>query len=49
MEDELEKAIEAVGREKVFQRAREGGWGNDTPPKWVWWAIVNELRAAVPT
>lgn len=46
MDHELEAAIEDVGREKVFQRARENGWGNDTPPVWVWWLIVNELRAA---
>jgi hypothetical protein len=49
MDYELEKAIDDVGREKVFQLAREYGWGNDqAPPSCVWWGIVNELRAAVP-
>jgi hypothetical protein len=48
MDHELEKAIDAVGRQKVFQRAKDLGWGNGTPPAWVWWGIVNELRSAVP-
>jgi hypothetical protein len=49
MDYELEKAIDDVGREKVFQLAREYGWGNDqAPPSCVWWGIVNDLRAAVP-
>lgn len=48
MDQELEKAIDEVGREKVFQRAREVGWRyGDDPPKWVWWGIVAELRQAL--
>lgn len=50
MNDELEKAIDEVGREKVFQRATEVGWRyGEPPPKWVWWLIIAELRqSAVP-
>lgn len=45
MDEELEKAIDEVGRDGVFRRAKEVGWryGNP-PPKWVWWGIVAELR-----
>lgn len=39
----LEAAIDRVGRERVFERARELGWGNATPPKWVWQNILAEL------
>lgn len=48
MDQELEKAIDEVGREKVFQRARNIGWTDDAPPAWVWWGIVNELRTVAP-
>jgi hypothetical protein len=50
VDDELEKAIDEVGRDKVFQRAKEVGWryGED-PPKWVWWGIIAELRAVSVT
>jgi hypothetical protein len=48
MDQELEKAIDEVGREKVFQRARNIGWTDDVPPAWVWWGIVNELRIVAP-
>lgn len=41
---ELEKAIDEVGREKVFLTARQLGWGSETPPSWVWWNIVHVLR-----
>jgi hypothetical protein len=42
----LEDAIDDVGRMRVFARAERHGWLNGTmPPKWVWFAIVQELRA----
>ena len=42
----LEKAITEVGRERVFAVARAAGWhSGDTPPMWVWWAIINDLKA----
>lgn len=42
----LEKAIDAVGRDKVFALARANGWSMaNTPPPYIWWSIVNELRA----
>lgn len=44
----LEKAIDEVGRDRVFMRARSHGWGNGAPPEWVWWGIVQELRENVP-
>ena len=47
MDKELEKAIEEVGRGRVFAYARENGWDSHAaPPKWVWWGIVAELRAS---
>lgn len=47
MNEALEKAIDEVGRDRVFMRARSHGWGDNAPPEWVWWAIVQELRANV--
>lgn len=44
MDQELEKAIDEAGREKVFERAKERGWLNETPPVWVWWGLVREVR-----
>lgn len=45
MNAELEAAIDAVGRDKVFARAREMGWSAyNSPPEWVWFAIVRELQ-----
>lgn len=46
-DQDLEAAIEGVGREKVFERAAAIGWAavSEAPPKWVWWAIVRELEA----
>ena len=42
---ELEKAIDQVGREKVFQRAAELGWYSAKcgTPKYVWWGIIAEI------
>ena len=42
---DLEDAIDAVGRDRVFGRAYELWWRRDAPPKTVWWGIVNELKA----
>ena len=45
IDEELEAAIDAVGRDRVFARARSYGWGSfSAPPKWVWWGIVRELQ-----
>lgn len=45
MDTELEAAIDEAGRDRVFARAYHHGWtGSLTPPKWVWWGIVLELR-----
>lgn len=43
MDEKLERAIDTFGREKVFQRAHQLGWGAETPPAWVWWGIVGQL------
>lgn len=41
----LEKAIDSVGRERVFDRAASLGWSASCwVPKYVWWGIVAELR-----
>ncbi|WP_407166608.1 hypothetical protein [Bradyrhizobium sp. ORS 111] len=41
---DLELAIDEVGRERVFARAREQGWTDNAAPASVKWDIVNELR-----
>lgn len=43
-DDLLEKAIDQVGRDKVFDRARALGWGDGGAPSFVWWGIVRELQ-----
>lgn len=49
MNADLERAIDDVGRDRVFLRAKSYGWSNgDVPPEYVWWGIVQELRAGVP-
>jgi hypothetical protein len=41
----LERAIDDVGRDRVFAKARELGWNSgDMPPLFVWFGIVKELR-----
>lgn len=41
----LERAINAVGRARAFQRAVQLGWGHcPAPPVYVWWEIVRELQ-----
>jgi hypothetical protein len=44
VDEELERAIDEVGRDRVFARARRRAWepGSALPP-WVWWGIVYEL------
>ena len=45
MDEELEAAIDAVGRDRVFARAQSYGWNRfNVPPKWVWWCVVRELQ-----
>ena len=47
IDDELEAAIDEVGRERVFTRAANMGWSTGMlPPKWVWWQIVCDLKAS---
>ena len=47
---DLEAAITAVGRERVFAYARAAGWGDCAfPPQHVWWQIVRDLQAMPPT
>jgi hypothetical protein len=49
MDEALEKAIDEVGRDRVFMRARSHGWSSvNMPPTWVWWGIVQELPDNVP-
>jgi len=43
IDNNLEAAIDIVGRDEVFRRARELGWKSQTPPKYVWWKIISEL------
>lgn len=50
MDQELEAAIDAAGREKVFAVARANGWGSyNPPPKYVWWQIIERLNAGPMT
>jgi len=49
MDQNLETAIDEVGRDKVFARARTYGYGpNSLVEKWVWWGIVRELKEGKP-
>ena len=49
MDSELEKAIDRVGRDKVFALAKANGWGpSSSPPKHVWWGIVRQLERDKP-
>lgn len=42
---DLEAAIDAAGRSRVFARANAAGWfPPDAPPDFVWWSIVDQLR-----
>lgn len=46
---ELEMALDEVGRDQAFSRAKAHGWQpGDAPPKWVWWGIIAELRSERP-
>jgi hypothetical protein len=44
----VESLIDAVGRQRVFDRAKELGWTEDTPPLWVWYQICLELISITP-
>ena len=49
MDKELEAAIDAVGRDKVFALMRANGWRHgDEPPKWAWWHAVQLAGARAP-
>ena len=49
MDERLEKAIDEAGRSAVFARAATYGWTSySSPPKWVWWGIVDEVKAGKP-
>lgn len=45
----LERAIDEVGRDRVFMRARSYGWKEGCAPEFVWWGIVQELRDKKPS
>jgi len=46
MDEQLEMAIERVGRQRVFAMAKVNGWtAADQIPKYIWWGIVLELQA----
>jgi len=45
VDEDLEKAIDDVGRDRVFDRAASLGWTGAPPPRWVWWRIVQGFRA----
>lgn len=39
----IEKMIDKAGREEVFSEARRLGWGDETPPSWVWKHICADI------
>lgn len=46
---DVEAAIDAAGREKVFATARALGWSALNPaPMWVWMQIAREVSASAP-
>ncbi len=45
MDDQLEAAIDDVGRDKVFALVHAVGWRyGHSIPKYVWWSAVVQLR-----
>ena len=40
---DVEHLIDRAGRERVFAKAREQGWGGHNPPLWVWAQICQEI------
>lgn len=45
--EDVETLIERAGRQEVFARARQLGWGNGAP-LWVWARIAHEIIDASP-
>jgi hypothetical protein len=44
IDEELERAIDRAGRDRVFARARRHvWWAGSTPAGWILWGIVREL------
>ena len=43
MDEQLEAAIEAAGRDRVFALVRGMGWGPDGAPKWVWYEAARKV------
>lgn len=43
MDQELEKAIDDAGRDRVFDLMRANGWSGPLP-KWMWWEAVRMVR-----
>lgn len=49
MDEDLEKRIDEVGRDRVFSRARALGWvAGSSPPIWVWRQIVEDVANGAP-
>lgn len=49
MDEALEAAIDAAGRDAVFARARSYGWSaENSPEKYIWWQIVEDVKQARP-
>lgn len=49
MDAELEAAINRVGRERVFKRARALGYNPGEPlDKWIWWQIIHDAGNGIP-
>jgi hypothetical protein len=44
MDKDLEAAIDAVGRERVFALVTRYGWRGASVPKFVWWLAVDTIR-----
>lgn len=44
-DESIEALIDKAGREKVMAAARALGWSKETPPKWVWQNIANDILA----
>lgn len=49
IDQELEKAIDEAGREKVFAIAKANGWdGSMSVPKGFWWDFCRQAKETPP-
>ena len=48
MDEQLESAIDAAGRNRVFALMKEMGWGPGGAPKWAWYEAAQIVIKSPP-